>query len=378
MDGSSTDSQKSGKIGKWLTLRYYNPRLPGSYSGARALHARVKPTSYSGVTNWLRSQDAYTLHKTPRRRFLRRKTIVSGINEQWQCDLIDLSSLKAHNSGMTFVLTAIDVFSKVGCAIPLKNKTSANIIKALTSAFEKSPSGPPRTLQTDKGTEFTNRNVQAFLKEQGVKHFVSENDDIKCAIVERWNRTMKERLWRYFTKHNTHHYLKVLPDLVNAYNSSHHRSIGMAPVEVNVDNQEEVWQRLYGDPCCRASTQMSGRRRRRKKEGKKTLKVGATVRISKSRRQFKKGYLPSWTTETFTVTQVLKTTPVTYRLVDENEESIAGSFYAEELQAITQPPNKLHKIEKVLKRRGNRVLVRWEGYPPSFDSWIGRRDIERV
>lgn len=373
MESAGDGKEKSSKLGKWLSLRYYNPRLSGSYSGARALHRRVKPTSYSQVTKWLKSQDAYTLHKTARRRFLRRKTIVSGMNEQWQCDLIDLSRLKPHNRGMTFVLTAIDVFSKVGYAFPLKNKTSTNVIKALTLAFKKSPRGPPRTLQTDKGSEFTNRNVQAFLRKRGVKHFVSENDEIKCAIVERWNRTMKERLWRYFTKHNTRHYLRVLPELVNAYNNSYHRSIGMAPVDVNVDNQEQVWQRLYGDLSC-GSKANGGRGKNRKR----TLKVGDVVRISKSRRQFKKGYLPSWTTETFKVSQVLKTTPVTYRLVDENEESIIGSFYAEELQQITQPADKLYKIEKVLKRRGNRVLVRWEGYPPSFDSWIARGGIEPV
>lgn len=371
MESSGEDRGKSSKVGKWLSLRYYNPHLPGSYSGAQSFHGRVKPTSYAEVKNWLSSQDAYTLHKTPRRRFARRKTIVSGMNEQWQCDLIDLSRLKQQNGGMTFVLTAIDVFSKVGCAIPLKNKTSTSMIKALSSAFKKSKSGPPRTLQTDKGSEFTNRNVQAYLKKRGVKHFVSENEEIKCAIVERWNRTLKERLWRYFTKHNTRHYVRVLPDLVEAYNNSYHRSIGMAPSEVNVENQEQVWQRLYGDLSCRdkAGTPQKGAR---------PLRVGDTVRISKSRRQFKKGYLPSWTTETFKVTQVLKTTPVTYRLEDRNREAIAGSFYAKELQYVVEPADKLYKIEKVLSRRGNRALVRWEGYPPSFDSWVERRAIKHI
>lgn len=373
----SSDQEKGSlRFGRWLSPRYYKPQAVGSYSGARAFHRSVKDlASYDDVTGWLKSQDAYTLHKTPRRRFPRRKTIVSGINEQWQCDLMDLSSLKSANDGMTFVLTMIDVFSKVGFAIALKNKTSSSVIKGLEYGFDKSRHGPPRKLQTDKGSEFLNRPVQSFLKENGVHHFVSENAEIKCAIVERWNRTLKEKLWRYFTKHNTRHYLTVLPQVVSSYNHSYHRSIGMAPLDVTAENEEQVWQRLYGESGSRVNKKwMSSVQRSRKR----ALKVGDRVRLSKSRRHFKKGYLPSWTTETFVVTEVLKTSPTTYRLVDERGEAISGTFYLEELQAVVEPSDKLYKIDKVLKRRGNKVFVRWEGYPPSFDSWIQRRELKRV
>ena len=356
-------SQESA-INRLLAEAYYNPREPGSYSGARALQRRVKPrASAEDVFGWLKSQDAYTLHKGIRRRFPRRKTIVSGIREQWQCDLIDLSSLKKHNRGMTFVLTAIDVFSKVGYAVPIRNKTSTWMIKGLTLLFKKA-GHVPRTLQTDKGGEFLNKPVQAFLKKRGVHHFVSENDDIKCAVVERWNRTLKEKLWRYFTKHETLHYLKALPQLVESYNKSHHRSLGMVPLEVNTTNQETVWQRLYGVGSVKKSAP------EKKKRKKDELKVGDRVRISKSKAMFKKGYLPGWSAETFEVVSVLKTTPLTYKLRDEAGVSIAGSFYGQELQAVNVPVDKVYNIEKVLERRGNKLLVRWEGYPPAFDSWI--------
>ena len=228
----TTESKK--KHGSW-SRHYYDPKRVGSYSGAggfvRGLKQKSKKSGKRSVNalevkKWLRGQDAYSLHKTPRRRFKRRKTIVSGPNEQWQCDLIDFSGLKKHNKDMTFVLTVIDVFSKVAFAEPLKNKTSLSVIEGLKKVFKKA-GRVPRKLQTDKGREFTNQKVQAYLKERGVGHFVSENDDIKCGIVERFNRTLKERVWRYFTHHETYHYLKALPSMVGAYNRSYHRSNGL-------------------------------------------------------------------------------------------------------------------------------------------------------
>ena len=341
-----------------LSSIYYDPSQPGSLGGARALKQRVPVDP----TEWLKGQDAYTLHKTPRKRFERRRTIVAGMNEQWQADLIDVSSLKRCNKGMTYVLTIIDVFSKMAWARPLKNKSSAQVLAALTGIFKETR--PPRVIQTDKGKEFTNKRVQAYLKKKGVGFFTTENDDIKAAVVERFNRTLKEKLWRYFTAYGTYTYLDVLPKILKAYNTSYHRSIGTSPDKVSPENQETVWQRLYGGV--------------NNKNNHREIPLGATVRISKTRTPFKKGYLPSWTTETFTVAERLSTTPRTYRIQDEAGELLRGSFYTQELQVVTPPsPDKLYRIEKIIKRSGKRTLVKWEGYPKSFNSWIEHKDIQR-
>ena len=107
-------------------------------------------------------------------------------------------------------------------------------------------------------------------------------------------------------------YLGVLPHIVDSYNASYHRSIGMSPVEVNVVNQEEVWRRLYGNE--RACTI------------EPNLKVHDRVRISKSR-QFKKVYLPNWSDEIFTVKTVHRTDPPVCRLIDDQGTQIEGTFY---------------------------------------------------
>ena len=104
----------------------------------------------------------------------------------------------------------------------------------------------PTTLQTDKGSEFFNRPLQRLLKEYGVHHFATHNEETKASVVERFNRSLKTRMWRYFTKKQTIRYVDALQDFVRSYNDSYHRSMGMAPSAVNGANQETVWQRLYG------------------------------------------------------------------------------------------------------------------------------------
>lgn len=356
----------SKKLDPVLKKLYFDAKLPGSFGGVEALRRNVPRVKRGDIRQWLAHQDTYTLHKPVRHRFSRRRIIVGGIDHQWQADLIDVQKLKKHNDGYTFLLTCIDVFSKYAWVVPLKNKTGAS----LTAAFEvifNSDGRKPLKLQTDKGSEFTNRVFQHFLKKHQVGFFVTENEDIKAAIAERFNRTLKEKLWRYFTRSSTLRYVDVLPQIVNSYNHSYHRSIRRAPVEVRDENSEEVWQMLYG-------------RQERKSQSKAQLKAGDRVRISKARRSFKKGYLPGWTQELFTVSRVLNTRPITYRIKDDHGEELKGTFYTEELQKVGE--TNVYKIEQILKTsRGpggrKEYLIRWLGYPPSFDSWVPARDIQR-
>ena len=99
-------------------------------------------------------------------------------------------------------------------------------------------SNSPTTLQTDNGSEFLNRSLQRLLKGYGVHHFETHNEETKTSVVERFNRTLKTRMWRYFTKNQTIRYVDALQDFVRSYNDTYHSSIGMAPSAVNGANQE--------------------------------------------------------------------------------------------------------------------------------------------
>ena len=354
-DSMGRRTVKSSKQELKLKQKYYTPKQPGSYSGQKALQ-RSSKLKKSIVKEWLSHQDAYTLHKPVRYKFPRRKTIVGGIDHQWQADLIDVQSLNKENDGYKYLLTVIDILSRYAFVVPIKNKTGPVVKAAFESILSKSKRKPMK-LQVDKGLEFKNLTFLNFLQEQGIEYFTTENDDIKAAIVERFNRTLKDRLWRYFTRKNSLRYVEVLQKLVWSYNHTFHSSIGRAPAQVNNSNQEEVWQLLYGQQV--------------KTKKSKSLKVGDKVRISKTRRQFKKGYLPSWTEELFTVSKVKRTTPTTYNLTDDHGEELKGSFYNQELQKVAAKST--YRIESILEHKAGPpklYLVKWYGYDSSFNSWI--------
>ena len=100
-------------------------------------------------------------------------------------------------------------------------------------------------VQSDKGTEFLNSTFQSTLRRHGIKFYTSENEDVKASVVERFNRTLKQKMYRYFTAKRTRRYVDVLPDLVHSYNNTYHRSIGMAPSKVTTDNEDQVRAQLY-------------------------------------------------------------------------------------------------------------------------------------
>jgi hypothetical protein len=361
----------TAKNTKQLAETYYDPRR--GFGGAQALQRALKKRQrLHSVQQWLSGQDAYTLHRPVRYRFKRLRTIVGDIDQQFQADLADMRNIQRHNDHYKYILTCIDVLSRYAWALPLKNKSATTVRDALEQIFSERR---PKTLQTDKGTEFKNAIVQAFLRQQGVRFFTSESPDVKAALVERFNRTLKEKMYRYFTHANTLRYLPILADLVHNYNHSYHRSIKMAPAAVTHRNKARVLKTLYGS---------INRRRRPLKNYK--FKSGDHVRISKGKIVFKKGYLPGWTEEIFVVDKRLtdqqRYIPV-YRLRDLQGEQVKGTFYEQELQKV-QPKtaDDLQQIERVVQSRGKgsakEHLVKWKGYPDKFNSWIKAADIEQI
>jgi hypothetical protein len=270
---------------------YYTPSYPSAYQGSSALKRELKANSLKKrkkIDYWLSGEDAYTLHKPIVNKFKRRKTITSGIGQQLQADLIDVKSHVEHNDGNKFILTVIDVFSKKAWAIPVKNKSGAEIAKALLPIIlEISPS----YLQTDKGKEFFNDEVRHVLDRHDVTHFASENENVKASIVERFNKTLRNTMHRYFTKFGRERYIDILKDIVDAYNNRFHVATGMSPNDVSQSNQEDVWLRLYNPLHYFEKT-------------KPTFKIGDHVRITKSRTAFQRGFTPNWSVEVFIIDEV--------------------------------------------------------------------------
>jgi hypothetical protein len=205
-----------------------------------------------------------------------------------------------------------------------------------------------------------------MLKKYNIEHYVTNNQEIKASHVERLQKTIKEKMFRYFTHHGTHKYTDVLDSLIHSYNNSIHSSLGIPPNKVNGSNQEKLWQKQFNpDKPLEQYTQPK-------------FTVGDRVRISKYSTIFSKGYLPNWSEEIFTVGEVHKTKPIVYSLKDDSETTLDGTWYEPELQKVVVTDN-TYKIEAILgQRRLNgkvQYLVRWAGYPKSFDSYVNKADI---
>ena len=149
----------------------------------------------------------------------------------------------------------------------------------------------PKYLWSDKGVEFYNKGFKTLLEEEGIILYSTENEK-KSSVVERWNRTIKNNLWKYFTASNSTSYIDQLHALLDKYNKTKHRSIKMTPEEASrKENEDKVYLNLYGEEISQ--------------KGVPKFKVGDKVRISKYKRKvFDKGYTPNWTEEIFVVDKI--------------------------------------------------------------------------
>ena len=173
----------------------------------------------------------------------------------------------------------------------------------------------------------------------------------KSVFAEIFIRTLKNKIFKHMTAVSKNFYFHVLDDIVDKYNKTVHRTIKMKPIDVTADSYVE-----YNKDS-------------NQKDPKS--KVGDHVRISKYKIIFAKGYTQNWSEDVFVVSKIKNTVPWTYVLSNLNGEIIAGSFYRKELRKTSQ---KKLRIEKVLKRKDNKLYVKWKGYDNSFNSSIDKKD----
>jgi len=131
---------------------------------------------------------------------------------------------------------------------------------------------------------------------------------------------------------------------------------------VTWDNEKAVWKRLY-------------EKRLKEKRPRPKFKVGGSVRLNKIHRTFEKGYLPCWTEEVFVVHRVVPGVVPTYKICEWDDTPVKGTFYEADLQKVHVSEDALFRIEKVLKRKKDLMLVKWKGWPEKYNSWIANQDV---
>ena len=279
-------------------------------------------------------------------------------------DLVDMKKFAEYNNGHKYILTIIDCFTKYGMAYLLKSKKPEELIDGLSKAFKLY--GIPLKVFSDNGTEFLAKSVKTFLKELNIRQWNSRNPG-KAVLVERFNRTIKERLWAHMTDNNNFKYIDVLDDIIESYNNSEHSSTGYAPASVG---KEEVIKILENNISDEEPVQPS------------TVKVGDYVRVGKTKLTFEKGYETNYSAMLYKISGVRKSRNHNiYSVRDLANRIEPGWFYEKELSKVIIDRHEKHRVEKIVRQRkvNGRLqyLIRWAGYPSNYDSWEWADDLEK-
>lgn len=351
---------------------YYDPVNPAAYSSADRLYRAVKKRDTSvtikNVKDFLSGEIPYTLHRRIVRRYIRNPVVSSFKGEHCQADLIDIQKHSRMNDGFRFILTVIDVFTKFAFAIPIKDKSSKSVSVAFASLFKRYH---PQNIQTDEGKEFINKEVQSIFKTNRCHWFPAKNEQIKCAVVERFQRTLMTRVQKYITAGNPK-FIDKLDDFISAYNNSFHRSIKMTPIEACSASTQQVFLNLYGFDDERALL--------RNVKKKPILRIDDSVRIGEQKNRFKKGYAQNFTDQVYTVSHAIQgtKTPV-YSLRDEKGQAIKGNFYGNELQKISNPHTyRINILDEKGRGRNKRYFVRYINFPESSNEWISASSVSNL
>ena len=280
-----------------------------------------KKSKISGIENEIKQNEQLTeeLHKLITKKFKRGKVYSSFKGNIWGADLANMQLIRKYNKEIRFLLCAIDIFSKYGWVVPLKDKKGITIVDAFQKILNDSKRKPNK-IWVDKGSEFYNRSMKSWLEKNSIEMYLTHNEG-KSVVAERFIRTLKNKIYKHMTSISKNVYIDELVYIVNKYNNIYHRTIKMKPIDVKDE---------FGD------------------HGK----------ISKYKNIFAKGYTPNLSEEIFVIKKIKNTVPWTYVINDANGKEIIGTFYKKELKKKQKKKQKEFGIEKVIKKKRNKLYVK--------------------
>lgn len=322
-----------------IEKKYTDVSNPGSFSGLSGFLKNNKELNSIETKNKLSSINSYTLHKPLIKKFKRSQTIVSGNVDTWQIDLVDVSNLKNKKLSQffSFLFVCIDVFSKYAFVIPIANKSANESTRAFKLILKNGRS--PTNIYSDNGKEFMG-SFKSLLKELNINQLFTKSI-FKASVVERFNRTLKQKMYRVFSFQKNKNYINILHDLVESYNKSYHTAIKMSPIQVNKKNEKRVFNNLYGKNLNDAYIQFK-------------FKIGDYVRKQVVKLIFEKGYTPNWSEEIFIISMLIPSVPPKYNLKTLDNEKLPDYYYREELQNVKFPYDSFEVIEK----KGDQILLK--------------------
>ena len=350
----------------------YTSDKPHSYGGKNRAYEYYTNDDKNKIDNAFKTSHIYSRFKQHKKAKTYSPIYVRRKRELLQCDTTFFTAerLVEANNGYAYLLCVIDVFTKMAWVYPMRNVDCKTTISCLKDVFEKCGELPEK-IQTDKGSEFKCKPFQDLMKEHRIEHYFSTSDR-KCAVVERFNLTIQQLLYKLMANYHTYAWTNLLSHAMQIYLNRKHKTIQMSPHDAEKEENQKKIKKMYSIKYEKAEHD--------KRESK--FKVGETVRIWLKRTTFHRGYYENYTREYFKIDKVLDNLPVIrYKLKDILNENIEGTFFEDELVSYT-PTNDVYNIEKIIQTRGKgknkQHLVKWEGWPSKFNSWVPDNELKKI
>jgi hypothetical protein len=354
---------------KELKDAYYN--INGSNiaytSTSRLIDTFKNKYSADKIKKWVKEQEVINLHKPVRRKYARNFALCHFPFQWIHSDLAQVDNISKHNDGISYLLCAIDCFSKMAYVEPLKTKTSKEVSAKLELIFQKI-GHKIVYFCTDCGREYLGE-CNKIYKKYDIKHIKLANSDSKAFFAEIFIRYLKKSMYIYFQHHNTYKFTDVLQQLVDNYNTRKHSATKFAPVDLvsSLENQKKAFIHMFA-------------KKLKLPYEKPVYSVGDLVRISVDKGNFSKSYYQGYSTELFRVKDVLVRRKPLYVLESYYKKPLIGVFHRQEL--VPGQIKDLYNIEKIIRTRGTgknkQALVRWEGYSAESDTWVPFSDIKSL
>ena len=301
-----------------ISQKYTDLNSIGAFSGAENFRKSSNcKTDLKNVRAELSKVKAYNLHFPAPKKIKRRFVYVPGIHVQYGMDLIDIQKYKKSNYGNSYILIVLDFFSKMAWLESIKNKKATTVLEAFQRILKRT-GGKCQFLHSDSGTEFINSKMKKFCEDNNIKQF-SVTTPLKCCYVERFIRTIFQKISRYMTHKNTKRFVNKLKEFETLYQNSYHRSIGCKPIEVTKTNEMEIWHKLYS--------------KKEMNKPKSDLKVGDKVHRVLDKPIFTKGYSKTFEDEIYEIESIRDTNPPMYKIKDE-KRSLPRYYYRQELVTV--------------------------------------------
>ena len=354
----------------YLKEVYHNPELSVSFGSPQTVYKYAKENGHhiplKKIKHWLSQDEVYTSHRKVVRKFKRPRVIANKKYVYIATDTANISRFKKSNDGFAYILVLVDILSRFMYTTALKSLKGAEVKSVLENLLPKGC----KYIWSDGGTEYHNKEVKPYLKSRKIKLYTTGHET-KSSMAERAIKTLKSRIFKYFSHKQTHKWYTVLETVTKAYNSSYHRIIKCSPNEAIAMSDSDLWRRQYIDTKINLDVK------------KFKFNVGDQVKISILGDKFSRGFDYNWTGEYFQIISRKYSQGIPmYNIKSYDNEEIRGSFFEEELQKTNFNNDHEFKIEKIIRRRKRQgvkeVLVKWFLWPEKYNSWIAESELRNI